>query len=188
MNVYVTKSGFIEVIAGGMFSGKTEELIRRIKRASIAKQKLMVFKPAMDTRYNDNDIVSHSKAYFKAQPLENIEDIYNYNIEDLDVIGIDEAQFFNEKLIDVCNDLANKGKRVIVAGLDLDYMGRPFGHIPEIMAVAEYVKKTQAICTICGNPASRSQRIIKSDELVVLGAKEQYEPRCRLHFTIEETT
>ena len=185
MNVYMTKSGFIEVIAGGMFSGKTEELIRRIKRASIAKQKIMVFKPSMDIRYDENDIVSHSKAYFKAQPLDSIKDIYKYNIKDLDVIGIDEAQFFSEDLIDICNDLANQGKRVIVAGLDLDYMGRPFGPIPKIMAVAEYVRKIQAICTVCGNPASRSQRIIKSDELVVLGAKEQYEPRCRAHFKAE---
>jgi thymidine kinase len=185
MNVYVEKSGFIEVIAGGMFSGKTEELIRRIKRAKIAKQKIMAFKPAMDTRYDDNDIVSHSNAYFTAQPLTNIKDIYHHGIEDLDVIGIDEAQFFSNDIIDVVNDLANQGKRVIIAGLDLDYMGRPFGPIPALMAVSEYVIKVQAICTVCGNPASRSQRIISSDELVVLGAKAQYEPRCRLHFLIE---
>jgi thymidine kinase len=183
MNVYVEKTGFIEVIAGGMFSGKTEELIRRVKRAQIAKQKIMAFKPAMDTRYDENDIVSHSNAYFKAQPLKNIREIYHYDIDSLDVIGIDEAQFFSKDLVEVANDLANKGKRVIIAGLDLDYMGRPFGPIPDIMAVAEYVTKVQAICTVCGNPASRSLRIISSDELVVLGAKAQYEPRCRLHFS-----
>ena len=185
MNVYVEKSGFIEVIAGGMFSGKTEELIRRVKRAQIAKQKIMAFKPAMDTRYDDNDIVSHSDAYFTAQPLSNIKDIYHHDIDDLDVIGIDEAQFFSNDIIDIANDLANKGKRVIIAGLDLDYIGRPFGSIPALMSVAEYVTKVQAICTVCGNPASRSQRIISSDELVVLGAKAQYEPRCRLHFSID---
>jgi len=185
MNVYVEKSGFIEVIAGGMFSGKTEELIRRVKRAKIAKQKIMAFKPAMDTRYDDNDIVSHSNAYFKAQPLSNIKDIYHHDIDDLDVVGIDEAQFFSNDIIDVVNDLANQGKRVIIAGLDLDYMGRPFGPIPYLMAVAEYVTKVQAICTVCGNPASRSFRMISSDELVVLGAKAQYEPRCRLHFSTD---
>jgi len=185
MNVYVEKTGFIEVIAGGMFSGKTEELIRRVKRAQIAKQKIMAFKPAMDTRYDENDIVSHSNAYFKAQPLNDIKEIYHHDIEDIDVIGIDEAQFFSNDIIEIVNDLANRGKRVIIAGLDLDYMGRPFGPIPALMAIAEYVTKVQAICTVCGNPASRSQRIIPSDELVVLGAGAQYEPRCRLHFKVK---
>lgn len=185
MNVYVTKTGFIEVIAGGMFSGKTEELIRRIKRASIAKQKIMVFKPSLDTRYDENDIVSHSKAYFKAHTIDNIKEILSYDIKEIEVIAIDEAQFFDENLVEICNKLANMGKRVIVAGLDLDYKERPFGPMPKLMAIAEYVEKIQAICTVCGNPASRSQRIIKSNELVVLGASEQYEPRCRLHFKVE---
>ncbi len=186
MIMYLQKTGFIEVIAGCMFSGKTEELIRRVRRAQIAKQNLLVIKPSIDTRYDENDVVSHSKSYFKAQALQKIEDIYTLNIESFDVIAIDEAQFFGEKIIDVCNDIANKGKRVIVAGLDLDYMGRPFGYMPQLMAVAEYVTKTQAICTVCGNPASHSQRITKSKELVLLGSDSQYEPRCRLHFNKEE--
>ncbi len=183
MNVYVKKTGFIEIIAGSMFSGKTEELIRRIKRAEIAKQEVKAFKPALDTRYSDNDIISHSNSYFKAHPLKNIEDIFDYDIENTDVIGIDEAQFFDKKIIDIANKLANKGKRIIIAGLDLDYRARPFGPIPELMAIAEYVTKVQAICTVCGNPASRSLRIISSEQLVLLGDKTQYEPRCRLHFS-----
>ncbi|MBN2694596.1 thymidine kinase [bacterium] len=182
MIVYFQKIGTIEVITGGMFSGKTEELIRRVKRAQIAKQKLIVFKPAIDTRYDDNDVVSHSKSYFQAYPLQKIEDINSYNLDDIEVVAIDEAQFFGKEIVKVCESLAEQGKRVIVAGLDLDYMGRPFGSIPDLLAVAEHVTKTQAICTICGNPASRSQRIIASNELVVLGSDAQYEPRCRLHF------
>ncbi len=185
MIFYPPKSGFVHVVTGGMFSGKTEELIRIVKRAKIAKQGVMVFKPAMDTRYDENDVISHSKNYFQATPLKKIEDIYQHDLSQIDLIGIDEAQFFGEEIVDIVNQLANSGKRVVIAGLDLDYRGVPFGSMPKLIATAEYVEKMHAICTVCGNPASRSQRITNSKELVVLGADTYYEPRCRLHFNSE---
>lgn len=160
MIFYPPKSGFIHIVTGGMFSGKTEELIRIVKRAKIAKQKVMVFKPAMDIRYDENDVVSHSKNYFRATPLEKIQDLYQFDLSDVDLIGIDEAQFFGDDIVEICGQLANNGKRVVIAGLDLDYRGVPFGPMPRLLAIAEYVEKMHAICTVCGNPASRSQRTL----------------------------
>ena len=176
------RAGWIEVICGSMFSGKTEELIRRLNRAKIAKQKVEIFKPAVDTRYDENDVVSHDAKSISSTPVENASQILFY-AEDFDVVGIDEAQFFGEELVPVCNDLANKGKRVIVAGLDMDYLGKPFGPIPLLMATAEYVTKVHAICIRCGNLASYSHRTIKNDDLVVLGETDAYEPLCRRCFT-----
>ncbi len=176
------RAGWIEVICGSMFSGKTEELIRRLNRAKIAKQKVEIFKPAVDTRYDENDVVSHDAKSISSTPVQNASQILFY-AEDFEVVGIDEAQFFGEELVPVCNDLANKGKRVIVAGLDMDYLGKPFGPIPLLMATAEYVTKVHAICIRCGNLASYSHRTIKNDDLVVLGETDAYEPLCRKCFT-----
>ncbi len=173
--------GWIEVVCGSMFSGKTEELIRRLNRAKIAKQKVEIFKPAIDTRYDENDVVSHDAKAIPSTPVQNAAQILFY-AEDFEVVGIDEAQFFGAELVTVCNDLANKGKRVIVAGLDMDYLGKPFGPIPPLMAIAEYVTKVHAICMRCGNLASYSHRTIKSDNLVVLGETDAYEPLCRKCF------
>ena len=170
--------GWIEVITGCMFSGKTEELIRRMKRAQIAKLRVKIFKPQIDIRYSTNDIVSHSEQSMPSQIVENPEDILKLSA-DADVIGIDEAQFFDKKLVEICNTLADKGKRVIVAGLDQDYRGIPFEPIPELLAIAEYITKTLAICVNCGNPADRTQRKIKSHERVLVGASDSYEARCR---------
>lgn len=170
--------GWIEVIAGCMFSGKTEELIRRLKRAQIAKLKVKIFKPEIDTRYSSEEIVSHSSMSLPSIMVKNAQDILTF-AEDADVIGIDEAQFFNNDLIDVCNKLANNNKRVIVAGLDQDYRGFPFEPMPQLLAIAEYITKTLAICVVCGNPADRTQRIVKSNERVLVGAADQYEARCR---------
>ncbi len=176
------RAGWIEVICGSMFSGKTEELIRRLNRAKIAKQKVEIFKPAVDTRYDENDVVSHDAKSISSTPVQNASQILFY-AEDFEVVGIDEAQFFGEELVPVCNNLANKGKRVIVAGLDMDYLGKPFGPIPLLMATAEYVTKVHAICIRCGNLASYSHRTIKNDDLVVLGETDAYEPLCRKCFT-----
>jgi len=175
------KSGWIEVVCGSMFSGKTEELIRRLKRAKIAKQKVEIFKPAVDVRYDDNDVVSHDSNTVSSTPVQNATEILFY-AEDFEVVGIDEAQFFGDELINVCNELADKGKRVIVAGLDMDYLGKPFGPIPSLLAAAEYVTKVHAICMRCGSLASYSHRIIKNDNLVVLGETDAYEPLCRSCF------
>lgn len=176
-----TKSGWIEVVCGSMFSGKTEELIRRLKRARIAKQKVEVFKPAIDTRYDKDDVVSHDASKSISTPVENAMQILFY-ADDFEVVGIDEAQFFGPELVNVCNELAKKGKRVIVAGLDMDYLGKPFGPIPQLLASAEYVTKVHAICMRCGNLANYSHRIIKDDQLVVIGETEAYEPLCRQCF------
>ncbi len=170
--------GWIEVIAGCMFSGKTEELIRRLKRAQIAKLNVKIFKPEIDTRYSSEEIVSHSSLSLPSIMVKDALEILSLSAE-ADVIGIDEAQFFNNNLVDVCNTLANNGKRVIVAGLDQDYRGLPFEPMPQLLAVAEYITKTLAICVICGNPADRTQRIVKSDERVLVGAADQYEAGCR---------
>jgi thymidine kinase len=165
-----------------MFSGKTEELIRRLNRARIAKQKVEVFKPAIDTRYDKNDVVSHDASKSVSTPVENAMQILFY-ADDFEVVGIDEAQFFGPELVNVCNELAKKGKRVIVAGLDMDYLGKPFGPIPQLLASAEYVTKVHAICMRCGNLANYSHRIIKDDQLVLLGETDAYEPLCRKCFT-----
>lgn len=175
------KSGWIEVVCGSMFSGKTEELIRRLNRARIAKQKVEIFKPAVDTRYDEEDVVSHDSNTVSSTPVQNATQILFY-AEDFEVVGIDEAQFFGNELVSVCNELAAKGKRVIVAGLDMDYLGKPFGPIPQLMATAEYVTKVHAICMRCGSLASYSHRIVKNDKLVVLGETNAYEPLCRSCF------
>ncbi len=171
--------GWIEVICGSMFSGKTEELIRRLKRAKIAKQKVEIFKPIIDTRYDEENVVSHDENAILSTPVESSSQILLYT-NDVDVVGIDEAQFFDSELISVCNKLADSGVRVIVAGLDMDYLGKPFGPLPALLAVAEYVTKVHAICMSCGNLAQYSHRTIGNDKLVVLGEKESYEPLCRV--------
>lgn len=179
MNIVRGKIGWIEVICGSMFSGKTEELIRRLRRAEIAKQKLQIFKPFIDNRYSKEYIVSHNKSKMTSESVANAEELYKNVRSDTEVVGIDEAQFFDDKLVDICNKLANEGKRVIVAGLDQDYLGRPFPPIPELLATAEYITKTLAICVKCGNPANRTQRLVKSDKEILLGAEDIYEARCR---------
>jgi len=178
--------GWIEVIAGCMFSGKTEELIRRLRRATIAKQKVKVFKPKIDTRYSEGSIVSHSEQSLPSTIVEDVREIIHL-AKDAQVVGIDEAQFFSNDLMHVCNTLASNGKRVIVAGLDQDYRGIPFEPMPQLLAIAEYITKTLAICVNCGNPADKTQRKIISLERVVVGASDIYEARCRkCHYIPEE--
>ncbi len=172
------ETGWIEVIAGCMFSGKTEELIRRLRRAMIAKLKVRIFKPIIDNRYSSNKIVSHSEQALPSTLVESPQEILDL-ADDAQVIGIDEAQFFSGDLADVCNELANRGKRVIVAGLDQDYKGVPFEPIPHLLAVSEYITKTLAICVVCGNPADKTQRKTASSERVLVGAADSYEARCR---------
>ena len=172
------ETGWIEVIAACMFSGKTEELIRRLRRAKIAKQKVVIFKPNIDTRYSTNSIVSHSEQSLPSILIKDVKEILDL-VEDAQVIGIDEAQFFSSDLVNVCNQLADDGKRVIVAGLDMDYRGVPFEPMPQILSVAEYITKPLAICVECGNPADRTQRKTASAERVVVGAADVYEARCR---------
>ncbi|MFA5326420.1 MAG: thymidine kinase [Prolixibacteraceae bacterium] len=176
------KTGSIEVIAGSMFSGKTEELIRRLKRAKIARLKVEIFKPAMDTRYSVAEVVSHDENSILSTPVENSGNIMLLT-GDVDVIGIDEAQFFDTGLIDVCISLANMGIRVIIAGLDMDFKGKPFGPIPGLMAVADHITKVHAICMQCGDVAQFSHRLSNTDKLVLLGEKNEYEPLCRSCFT-----
>lgn len=180
-----SKSGWIEVICGSMFSGKTEELIRRLKRAEFAKQKVEIFKPTVDTRYNDEEVVSHDENCIRSTPVPSSSNI-PILADDVDVVGIDEAQFFDSELVDVCVDLANRGSRVIVAGLDMDYSGKPFGPIPQLMAVAEYVTKVHAVCVRCGNLANYSHRLSIDNSLVMLGEKNEYEPLCRSCFYGEQ--
>ncbi len=178
------RSGWIEVICGAMFSGKTEELIRRLNRALIARQKVEIFKPVIDKRYHETQVVSHDETRIRSTPVDFANDIYLLT-GDSDVVGIDEAQFFDQELVGVVNRLANQGKRVVVAGLDMDYRGDPFGPIPEIMAIAEFVTKVHPICIKCGRIASYSHRLISSDKTVLVGQMEIYEPLCRSCF--EET-
>ncbi len=173
-----TETGWIEVIAGCMFSGKTEELIRRLRRAQIAKQKVKIFKPKMETRFSKNSIVSHSEQSLPSILIDDINEVTE-SVKDAKVIGIDEAQFFSSDIVNICNSLANNGKRVIVAGLDQDYKGIPFEPIPQLLAIAEYITKTLAICVVCGNPADKTQRKTSSPERVVVGAADIYEARCR---------
>lgn len=174
-------SGSIEVICGCMFSGKTEELIRRLRRATIAKQKVEIFKPAIDTRYDDDDVVSHNKTAIRSTPVQFASDILLLT-GDSDVIGIDEAQFFDDQIVDVCRKLANNGKRVIVAGLDMDASGKPFGPMPYLLAIAEFVTKLHAICTISGSLASFSYKLTDSEKTVELGETDIYEARNRKYF------
>lgn len=171
-------TGWIEVVCGCMFSGKTEELIRRLRRAEIAKQKVGIFKPRIDNRYSAQHIVSHSEQSLTSQVVDDASEIIELS-KDAQVIGIDEGQFFKANLVDVCELLANKGKRVIIAGLDQDYRGKPFEPMPQLLAVAEYITKTLAICVVCGNPADRTQRKTHHADRVVVGAKDIYEARCR---------
>ncbi len=172
------QTGWIEVICGCMYSGKTEELIRRLRRAQIARQKVLIFKPKVDNRYSSDHIVSHNEQSLSSVVIENPSDILKLSA-DAQVIGIDEGQFFSNDLIEVCETLASQGKRVIVAGLDQDYRAHPFEPIPQLLSLAEYITKTLAICMVCGNPADRTQRITQQQELVVVGAKGVYEARCR---------
>jgi thymidine kinase len=172
------RKGWIEVICGSMFSGKTEELIRRMKRAQYAKQKVEIFKPAVDVRYDEEKVVSHDANEIHSTPVESSQNILLY-ATDVEVVGIDEAQFFDMGLIDVCNELANRGVRVIIAGLDMDYLGKPFGPIPGLLATAEYITKVHAICVKCGDLAHHSHRITENQELVMLGETDSYEPLCR---------
>lgn len=170
--------GWIEVITGCMFSGKTEELIRRLRRAQFAKQVVKVFKPDIDTRYSKTSIMSHSELSLPSTLITHINQLPAL-VSDAQVIGIDEAQFFSNEIVDICNQLANGGKRVIVAGLDQDYRGRPFEPMPQLLAIAEYITKTLAICVNCGNPADKTQRITAEQEVILVGAAGTYEARCR---------
>lgn len=173
------ETGWIEVICGSMFSGKSEELIRRLRRAKIARQKVIAFKPRIDDRYDDEDIVSHDERRIESIRVSSAREVMDYVDPDTQVVGIDEGQFLGDELPDVCEELANSGVRVIVAGLDQDYTGRPFEPMPTLLAIAEYITKTLAVCMKCGKPANRTQRIIPSRERVVVGASEAYEARCR---------
>jgi thymidine kinase len=178
-NIYNTgRIGSIEVICGSMFSGKTEELIRRMRRAQFAKQKVEIFKPALDTRFSDDSVVSHDQNSIPSTPVESSGNILLLS-GDRDVVGIDEAQFFDNGLIDICNRLAGQGIRVIIAGLDMDFKGNPFGPIPGLCAIADDVTKVHAICVRCGKLAGYSHRLVKNDKLVLLGEKDEYQPLCR---------
>src|SRR5215510_1830086 len=175
-------AGWIEVIAGSMFSGKSEELIRRLRRAKIARQKVQVFKPLIDSRFSDNHIVSHSEMRHESSNVRSASEIMAKVEPNTEVVGIDEGQFFDEELVNVANELARRGVRVIIAGLDQDYTGKPFEPMPQLLAIAEYITKTHAICMKCGQPANYSQRTFESDERVAVGASDKYEARCRRCF------
>jgi thymidine kinase len=174
----IRQRGWIEVICGSMFSGKTEELIRRLNRARIARQRVEIFKPVTDVRYSIEDVVSHNENAIRSTPVDTASSILLLS-GDVDVVGIDEAQFFDNALVEVCEKLANMGIRVIVAGLDMDFMGKPFGPMPQLMAVAEFVSKVHAICMKCGSLAQYSHRLSQNEKLVMLGEKNEYEPLCR---------
>lgn len=192
--MYVMKqSGWVEVICGSMFSGKSEELIRRVRRSQFAKQKIAVFKPKIDNRYSEESVVSHNGSSFIAHPISHSSDIFKLVDAEVDVIAIDEVQFFDEEIVKVIQQLADSGYRVICAGLDQDFRGEPFTHMPALMAVAELVTKLQAVCSSCGSPASRTQRLINGrpasyhDPIILVGASEAYEPRCRHHHEVPKT-
>ena len=174
--------GWIEVVVGCMFSGKSEELIRRLRRAQIARQRVQIFKPTIDTRFSAQDIVSHSEMRIESEPVASSRMLLERVAPDTEVVGVDEGQFFDLELPMICNTLADKGKRVIVAGLDQDYLGKPFEPMPQLLAIAEYITKTHAICMVCGNPASHTQRLVPSGDRVLLGATGLYEARCRACF------
>jgi thymidine kinase len=175
-------AGWIEVIAGSMFSGKSEELIRRLRRAKIARQKIQVFKPEIDKRYSDDEIVSHSEMRHESANVTTVAEIRAQIRPETEVVGIDEAQFFDNELIPIVNELAERGVRVIIAGLDQDYTGKPWEPMPQLLAIAEYITKTHAICVKCGQAANYSQRIFESEERVAVGGGEMYEARCRSCF------
>jgi thymidine kinase len=176
------RGGWIEVICGSMFSGKTEELIRRLRRAEFARLKVEIFKPQIDVRYSEEDVVSHDENSIRSTPVESSRNILMLT-SDVDVVGIDEAQFFDKGLAEVCNDLANRGLRVVVAGLDMDFRGKPFGPMPDLLATAEYVTKLHAICLKCGSLANYTHRTTADEKLVVLGETDSYEPLCRRCYT-----
>jgi thymidine kinase len=179
-NLNGEKRGWVEVICGSMFSGKTEELIRRLKRVKFANQKVEIFKPAIDIRYDAQNIVSHDENAINSTPISNSQNIL-LMAQDAEVVGIDEAQFFDNEIMNVCHTLAMQGKRVIVAGLDMDYLGRPFGQMPNLLAIADYITKLHAICTVCGSIANISYRKTNDASQVLLGELDSYEPLCRLH-------
>jgi len=174
--------GWIEVIVGSMFSGKSEELIRRLRRARIARQRVQVFKPRIDTRYSTDDIVSHGEMRMESAVVDSAQQLLERISADTEVVGIDEGQFFDQHLPAVCGALADRGVRVIVAGLDQDYLGKPFEPMPQLLAIAEYITKTHAICMVCGNPANHTQRLVPSGDRVLVGAAGMYEARCRRCF------
>ena len=178
------RKGWIEVICGSMFSGKTEELIRRLKRAQLAQQKVEIFKPGIDTRYHEKKVVSHDANEIHSTPVGSSQEVLSL-AKNVDVVGIDEAQFFDAGIVTVCNHLADKGVRVIVAGLDMDYLGNPFGPVPALLACAEYVTKVHAICMRCGNLANHSHRIVEGQNQVMLGEMKHYEALCRDCFNAE---
>ena len=184
------QSGWLEMICGSMFSGKSEELIRRVRRAQFAKQEVKVFKPVIDNRYSEEEVVSHNGTSIICKPVASSVEILEYISEKTDVIAVDEVQFFDDDICDVLTLLANQGYRVIVAGLDQDFRGEPFSVVPQIMAIAELVTKLQAVCSVCGSPASRTQRLINGnpasyhDPIILVGAAESYEPRCRHHHEV----
>ncbi|MDQ0226724.1 thymidine kinase [Bacillus sp. 7586-K] len=189
--MYVMKqSGWLEVICGSMFSGKSEELIRRVRRAQFAKQDVKVFKPAIDNRYSEEEVVSHNGTAIISKPIKSSKEIFDHISENTDLIAVDEVQFFDEDICHVLTLLANQGYRVIAAGLDQDFRGEPFSVVPQLMAVAELVTKLQAVCSVCGSPASRTQRLINGkpasydDPIILVGASESYEPRCRHHHEV----
>ena len=175
-------TGWIEVICGSVFSGKSEELIRRLRRAQIARQKVQIFKPKFDKRYSEDEIVSHSEMRIQSRNIASSSDLLSQVDDNTEVVGIDEGQFFDADLPAVCNTLASRGKRVIVAGLDQDYLGKPFEPMPQLLAIAEYITKTLAICMVCGNPANHTQRLVASSDRLLLGAQGTYEARCRRCF------
>jgi thymidine kinase len=174
--------GWIEVIVGSMFSGKSEELIRRLRRAQIARQKVQIFKPSIDTRYSDDQIVSHGEMRIASASVDGSRQLLDRIEPDTEVVGIDEGQFFDAGLPAACSALADRGMRVIVAGLDQDYLGKPFEPMPQLLAMAEYITKTHAICMVCGNPANHTQRLVASEDRVLVGAQGMYEARCRRCF------
>jgi len=181
----IQRAGWIEVICGSMFSGKTEELIRRLNRAKIAKQRIQIFKPALDKRYHTENIVSHNDNSIRSRPVNSSGEIAEL-AANCEVVGLDEAQFFDEGIVKICYALASSGKRVIVAGLDMDYLGNPFGCMPQLMAISEYVTKVHAVCMVCGEVASHSYRLSPSHERVLLGETDLYEARCRRCFNLGE--
>jgi thymidine kinase len=178
----VPPRGWIEVVTGSMFSGKSEELIRRLRRAQIARQKVQIFKPIVDDRFSDSHIVSHSDMRIESESVADADALVSAVRDDTEVIGIDEGQFFDAQLPAACTTLAGRGKRVIVAGLDQDYLGRPFEPMPQLLAIAEYITKTLAICVVCGSPANHTQRLVESRDRVLVGAAGLYEARCRRCF------
>ncbi|MGD2354026.1 thymidine kinase [Bacillus subtilis] len=189
--MYIMKqSGWLELICGSMFSGKSEELIRRVKRATYAKQEVRVFKPVIDNRYSEAAVVSHNGTSMTSYAISSAADIWDHISESTDVVAVDEVQFFDQEIVEVLSSLADKGYRVIAAGLDMDFRGEPFGVVPNIMAIAESVTKLQAVCSVCGSPASRTQRLIDckpasyDDPVILVGASESYEARCRHHHEV----